>query len=338
MSVIPYGRHFITDDDINAVIKVLKSDFLTQGPAVKEFEDKFAKYVGAKYAVALTNGTAALHLGAIALGVKSGQKVLVTSLSFAASANCVRYCGADVEFVDIDPVTYNIDLKLLEQKLKDSPKGAYAGVIPVDFAGLPVDLEKVRSLANQYGLWIMEDACHAPGAEFQTSTGQWHKSGDGTFADLTVFSFHPVKHIALGEGGLITTNNEKLYKHLMTLRTHGITRDPAELIHNDGGWYYEMQELGFNYRISDILCGLGTSQLSRADQMLKRRQEIAAFYDKELKSLPLTLPKVNEKQRHAYHLYVIQVDNRKQVYDDLKKEGIYAQVHYLPIHKQPYHQ
>ena len=302
--IIPYGRQWITESDLEAVNNVLQSDFLTQGPAVKKFEDDFAEYVGSKFAVSVNNATAALHLSALVLNVSSGKKVLTTPITFAASSNCVRFCGGDVEFVDIDPVTYNIDLDALEKKLVSSKKGTYVGISPVDFAGLPLDMERLKTIADRHGLWIIEDACHAPGAEFQAKSGKWFRTGSSDFSNLTVFSFHPVKHIACGEGGMITTNDEKLYKHLLKLRSHGIARDPSELIKNDGGWYHEMQELGYNYRLPDILCALGSSQLKKANEGIKRRREIADYYNKELSKLPLILPKVNDHNLQELLLFV----------------------------------
>ncbi|WP_375560720.1 UDP-4-amino-4,6-dideoxy-N-acetyl-beta-L-altrosamine transaminase [Bernardetia sp. OM2101] len=336
---IPYGKQNITQDDINAVVETLKADFLTQGPKIDEFENKFADYVGSKYAVAVSNGTAALHLCALALNVTKKSKVITTPITFAASANCIKYCGGEVVFVDIDPKTSLIDLDKLEDLLKSHPKGTYEGIIPVDFMGLPVDLEKVRELADEYGLWIIEDACHAPGGYFMDSKNKRQNCGNGAYADLAIFSFHPVKHIASGEGGMITTNDKDLYDKLIKLRTHGITKNPDLLQENHGGWYYEMQELGYNYRISDILAALGTSQLSRADEMMQKRQEIAKRYDEAFKNTSICFfqyPK--DKIFHAYHLYVIQVENRKGLYDYLRENNIFAQVHYIPVHKMPYYQ
>ena len=281
---IPYGRQYISDDDIQVVIETLRSDYLTQGPKVKEFEDVFAKYIGCKYAVAVANGTAALHLCTLALGVQPGDKVITTPITFAASANCVRYTGGDVEFVDIDPETYLIDISKVKLLLENSPKGNYKGIIPVDFAGRAVNLEELKKIAIENNLWIIEDACHAPGGYFIDSMGQKKFCGKGEYAELSIFSFHPVKHIATGEGGMITTNNEDLYKKLLLYRTHGITKDSNLLIENHGGWYYEMQELGFNYRITDFQAALGISQLKRADGGLDRRREIAAKYEKSFKN------------------------------------------------------
>ena len=227
MDSIPYGKQNITQEDIDAVVEALRADYLTQGPKIKEVEDAFARYVGAEYAVAVSNGTAALHLCALALNLESGQKVITTPITFAASANCVRYCGAEVVFGDIDPETYLLDINSVRSLLENAPKGTYTGIIPVDFAGRPVNMEAFRKLADEYGLWIIEDACHAPGGSFQTSNGSTSKCGSGQFADLAIFSFHPVKHIASGEGGMITTNNSSLYKRLLALRTHGIVKDES---------------------------------------------------------------------------------------------------------------
>ena len=231
MNSIPYGKHNITQDDIIAFVNVLKSEFLTQGPKVKQFEEKFAEYVDAKYAVAVSNGTAALHLSALSL-FKPGDKVLTTPITFVATANCILYCGGEVDFVDIDPKTYLIDLNKLEDKLHSVPKGTYKGIIPVDFAGNPVNVEQFRQLARQNDLWIIEDASHSPGGYFIDSNNQHQYCGNGNYADLAIFSFHPVKHIAAGEGGMITTNNESLYQKLKLLRTHGITKDPDSLLEN----------------------------------------------------------------------------------------------------------
>jgi UDP-4-amino-4,6-dideoxy-N-acetyl-beta-L-altrosamine transaminase len=353
-SKIPYGRQNITQEDIDVVIEALQSDFLTQGPTISEFESRFANYVDAKYAIAVTNGTAALHLSALALSVKPGDKVITSSLTFAASANCIKYCGGDVHFIDIDPNTYLIDLDKVENLLKSVPKGTYTGIIPVDFAGRPVNLERCKKLAGEYGLWIIEDACHAPGASFVDSNGTAQKSGNGSFADLAIFSFHPVKHIATGEGGMITTNDEKLYKKLLTLRTHGITREPLNFKNsileaggniNDTiypGWYMEMQDLGYNYRITDFQCALGISQLQRADDGLKNRIAIAKKYDLAFQNnhnVKSTALEIDTKfiDKHAYHLYILLVEDRLGLYNHLKANGIFAQIHYYPVHLMPYY-
>ena len=334
-SIIPYGRQSINQSDIDAVTEALKSDFLTQGPRVKEFEDSFAKYVDAKYAVAVCNATAGLHLATLALGVSNGKSVITTPNTFVATSNSVLYSGGEVVFADIDPKTYCLDPNRVEDLLKKSP-GKHVGIMPVDFAGLPSRMEDFKTLSEKYGVWIIEDGCHAPGATFTTRNGI-QKVGNGNYADITSFSFHPVKHIACGEGGMLTTNDEKVYRKLMQLRTHGITKDRSEMTEYDGGWDYEMQVLGFNYRISDILCALGNSQLKRADESLDRRQKIADLYQKELSGLPLVLPHVESGSRHAYHLYVIRTEKRKELFDHLKMNDIYSQVHYIPVHQQPYY-
>lgn len=335
--IIPYGKQHITTEDVEAVNKVLLSDFLTQGPTINKLEEAFAQYVGAKYAVAVANGTAALHLCSLALNVKPGDKVITTPITFAASANCVRYAGGDVVFADIDPTTYTIDIAKVRALLAASPKGTYAGIIPVDFSGYPVNLEAFRQLADEYGLWIIEDACHAPGGYFVDSKGKKQMCGNGAFADLAIFSFHPVKHIAAGEGGMITTNSKALYDKLLLLRTHGITRNPDLLEENHGGWYYEMQELGYNYRLTDFQAALALSQLSRADAGLKRREAIAKKYDTAFADLGIVKQQRNVAAYNAYHLYVIEVDRRKELYDYLREAGIFSQVHYIPVHTMPYY-
>lgn len=335
---IPYGRQSITKEDIQAVNEVLVSDYLTTGPKVKEFEDKFADYLGTKYAVAVSNGTAALHLSALALGVNQKSKVITTPITFAASANCVRYCGGEVVFSDIDTNTFLLDVEKVRQKLVASPKGTYEGIIPVDFAGYPVNMEAFRALADEYGLWIIEDACHAPGGWFEDSKGIKQLCGNGIYADLAIFSFHPVKHIACGEGGMITTNNKELYHKLLQLRSHGMVyQGNPDLTENHGGWYMELQDLGYNYRIPDILCALGISQLSRAEQGLERRKAIAKKYDEAFSNSSVQTYIPISNVGHAYHLYIIQVDNRKALYDTLRQKGIYAQIHYIPVHTMPYY-
>jgi len=341
---IPYGKQFINDDDIESVISVLKSDYLTQGPMVAKFEEKFAKYVGAKYAVVVSNGTAALHLSALALGVNDKSKVITTPITFAASANCIRYCGGEVVFSDINGSTATIDLIALRKLLQTSTKGTYQGIIPVDLAGYPINMEEVKKIADEFGLWIIEDACHSPGGYFTDSKGIKQFCGNGNYADLTVFSFHPVKHITTGEGGMITTNNEDLYKKLLLLRTHGITKDSNILTENHGGWYYEMQELGFNYRLPDILCALGISQLQRSDENIKKRKEIADTYDQVFENVEeIEIVSGNNKEllnngiSHAYHLYIIRTKKRKELYNYLREHNIFVQVHYIPLNIMPYY-
>lgn len=349
MNSIPYGKQNITQADIDAVVEVLKADYLTQGPKIKEFEDAFASYVDAKYAVAVSNGTAALHLCALALNVSKGQKVITTPITFAASANCVRYCGGEVVFGDIDPETYLLDINSVRELLEASPKGTYSGVIPVDFAGSAVDLESYRKLANEYGLWIIEDACHAPGGSFVKTNGQESKCGSGEYADLAIFSFHPVKHIASGEGGMITTNDESLYHRLLALRTHGIVKDDnlytnsvdfasgIEKAESYPLWYMEMQELGYNYRLTDFQAALGLSQLQRADEGINRRREIASTYEKAFRDKDFIKGQSGVVNGHAYHLYVIEVDNRLGLYNYLRENHVYAQIHYIPCHLMPYY-
>lgn len=336
--VIPYGRQYITDEDIQVVVETLRSDYLTQGPKITEFEHAFAKYVGVEHAVAVNNATAGLHLAACALGIKPGDKVIVTPMTFAASANCVRYCGGEVVFCDIDKDTYLMDVVKLRQLLFENPKGTFKGIIPVDFAGYPQNLEELKEIADEYGLWILEDACHAPGGYFVDRSGERQYCGNGRFANAGVFSFHPVKHIATGEGGMVTTNDEELYKKLCLYRTHGITKDVALLHENHGGWYYEMQELGFNYRMTDFQAALGVSQLSRANTGLSRRQEIANRYDEAFQDIQgIKIPYRAGNVYHAFHLYVIQVEDRLGLYNYLRANKILAQVHYVPVHLQPYY-
>ena len=346
---IPYGKQNITDEDIHAVVDALKSDYLTQGPKILEFETAFSKYIGAEYAVSVSNGTAALHLCALALNIQPGDKVITTPITFAASANCVRYCGGEVVFSDIDPETYLLDIDKVRVLLEKSPKETYKGIIPVDFAGRATNLEAYRKLADEFGLWIIEDACHAPGGYFVDSKNQKQNCGNGNFADLAIFSFHPVKHIATGEGGMITTNNKELYKKLLVLRTHGITRATDSfqnsmefasgelLATNDQwpGWYMEMQTLGYNYRLTDFQAALGLSQLKRADEGLARRKEIAEKYNQAFKEKPFIKEQSGVVDGHAYHLYILEVENRLGLYNHLKENGIFAQIHYIPCHLMP---
>jgi UDP-4-amino-4,6-dideoxy-N-acetyl-beta-L-altrosamine transaminase len=338
--IIPYGRQTITEEDIEAVVSTLRSDFLTQGPKIVEFEKVFAEYSGAKYAVAVSNGTAALHLCAMALDVKPGTRVITTPITFAASANCVKYCGGEVYFADIDPETFLLDISKVKELIGKHPKGFFSGIIPVDFAGNAVNLEAFRKLADEHGLWIIEDACHAPGGYFIDSKNNKQKCGNGNWADLAIFSFHPVKHIATGEGGMITTNNKELYEKLLLFRTHGITKDSSKYKNTSeeiaqGPWYYEMQELGYNYRLTDFQAALGISQLDRADVNLERRKQIAKRYDEAFENS--TVAKPLSTRGHAYHLYVIRSSGRAALYDHLREHNIFAQVHYVPVHLMPYY-
>jgi UDP-4-amino-4,6-dideoxy-N-acetyl-beta-L-altrosamine transaminase len=353
---IPYGRQNITEEDIEAVVSTLKSDYLTQGPKIAEFEEAFANYVDSTYAVAVSNGTAALHLCAMALEVIEGDKVITTPITFAASANCVRYCGGEVVFSDIDPQTYLLDINKVRELLEASPQGTYKGIIPVDFAGRAVDLEAFRELADEYGLWIIEDSCHAPGGSFEDSSGKKQTCGSGKFADLAIFSFHPVKHIASGEGGMITTNDKALYEKLLSLRTHGITKNeetyknsvefaigtdesqtPNPASRDYPAWYMEMQDLGYNYRITDFQSALGSSQLKRADEGLERRREIAKKYYEAFVNKDFIKGQSGVVEGHAYHLYVLEVKDRLGLYNYLRENQIFAQIHYIPCHLMPYY-
>ncbi|SFN73610.1 UDP-4-amino-4,6-dideoxy-N-acetyl-beta-L-altrosamine transaminase [Salegentibacter flavus] len=353
---IPYGRQNITEEDIEAVVSTLKSDYLTQGPRIAKFEEAFAAYVDSKYAVAVSNGTAALHLCAMALNVQPGDKVITTPITFAASANCVRYCGGEVVFADIDPESYLLDINKVRELLEASPKGTYQGIIPVDFAGRAVNLEEFRQLAEEYDLWIIEDACHAPGGYFEDAKSQKQLCGNGNFADLAIFSFHPVKHIASGEGGMITTNDKELYEKLLRLRTHGIIKDESKYKNTPEfaigldesripnpesrsypNWYMEMQELGYNYRLTDFQAALGNSQLKRADEGLAKRREIAATYLKAFKEKDYIKGQSGVVEGHAYHLYVLEVEDRLGLYNYLRENKIFAQIHYIPCHLMPYY-
>ncbi|MFG0590572.1 UDP-4-amino-4,6-dideoxy-N-acetyl-beta-L-altrosamine transaminase [Myroides odoratimimus] len=346
-NIIPYGKQNITQEDIQAVIETLKGDYLTQGPKIKEFEDKFAEYIGAKYAIAVANGTAALHLAALALEVKPGQKVITTPITFAASANCVQYCGGEVVFGDIDPETYLLDVNSVRRLLEEAPKGTYVGIIPVDFAGRAVNLEEFRKLADEYGLWIIEDACHAPGGYFIDSKEKEQWCGNGVYADLAIFSFHPVKHIASGEGGMITTNDDKLYDRLLRLRTHGIVKsndlytNTVEFAGGENGeypgWYMEMQTLGYNYRLTDFQAALGITQLSRASQGMTRRREIANNYSNAFEGMSFVKGMSGKVVGHAYHLFILEVEDRLGLYNYLRTQNIFAQIHYIPCHLMPYY-
>jgi len=351
--IIPYGQQSITQDDIHAVIEALNSNFLTQGPKINEFESKFASYIGSEYAVAVSNGTAALHLCALALNVKNGHKVITTPITFAASANCIKYCSGDVVFSDIDPNSYLLDISKVRLLLESSPNGTYQGIITVDFAGRAVNLEEFRNLADEFGLWIIEDACHAPGGYFIDKKNQKQNCGNSNFADLAIFSFHPVKHIACGEGGMITTNNKELYTKLLKLRTHGITKTSDEFV-NDlkwaqgednksiednkyPGWYMEMQQLGYNYRLTDFQAALGISQLKRANLGIEKRIKIAEKYNNAFSNCTFIKGHSGLVKGHAYHLYIIEVKNRYGLYNFLKDNNIFAQIHYIPTHLMPYY-
>ncbi|MGG7035234.1 MAG: UDP-4-amino-4,6-dideoxy-N-acetyl-beta-L-altrosamine transaminase [Flavobacterium sp.] len=332
--VIPYGRQSITQADIQAVIETLQSDFLTQGPKIAEFEKKFAEYIGCKYAVAVNNATAGLHIAVMAMGLQKGERVITTPITFAASANCVKFVDGEVWFADIDRDTYLLSLEKTRELIESKPKGFFKGIIPVDFAGLPVNLEAFRKLAQEHDLWIIEDACHAPGGWFIDSKGDQQRCGNGVYADAAVFSFHPVKHIACGEGGMVTTNSEEVFKKLLLLRSHGITKE--NMSENPGGWFYEMQTLGFNYRLTDFQAALGITQLAKNEEGVARRNEIANRYKEAFKG-KLNFQSLPGKSYNAHHLFVIEVENRKEMYDFLHKNKVLAQIHYVPVHQLPYY-
>ena len=352
---IPYGRQSIDDADIEAVVKVLKSDYLTTGPAVAAFEKKVADYVGAKYAVAVSNGTAALHVACLAAGIGEGDEVITTPITFAASANCVLYCGGTPVFADIDPDTYNISPVELERKITSRTKA----IIPVHYTGQPCDMDAILEIARKHDLLVIEDGAHALGASYKGMK-------IGSIADMTCFSFHPVKPVTTGEGGMIVTDNEELYRKLVLYRSHGITRDndmmqqyedqlwqstapalqeAAEMLRGDvmdpGGWYYQQLELGYNYRITDIACALGASQMDKLDRFLERRRQIAKKYDEAFADIPqIKTPWQQEGCQSGWHLYMVQTmeRSRREVFDGLRQAGIGVNVHYIPVYRHPYYQ
>lgn len=337
---IPYSRQWIDEVDIEAVVEVLRSDFLTQGPAVEAFEEAFAQVHGVAHAVAHCNATAALHTACIALGVGPGDWVWTAPNSFVASANCALYCGAGVDFVDIDPVTRNMSTTALAEKLEAAKEAGRLPkvVIPVDFSGLPVDLSEMRQLADRFGFAIIEDASHAVGATYKG------RPIGGQYADITVFSFHPVKIVTTAEGGMCTTQDDELAHRLRLLRSHGITRNSADMTApSEGGWYYQQVTLGFNYRLTDLQAALGRSQLMRLPELHAAREARARRYDTLLERLPLHLPARLNDRTSAHHLYVIGVDetatkaSRAQIFANLREAGVAANVHYIPIHLQPHY-
>ncbi len=340
--MIPYARQSISEEDIEAIAAVLKSDWLTQGPAIGRFEKAVAEYAGAKYAVAISSATAALHIACLSLGLGLGDILWTSPNTFVASANCGLYCGAWVDFVDIDPRSYNIGIAALEKKLDAAEKEGKLPkvVIPVHFAGQSCEMAKIRDLAKRYGFYLIEDASHAIGGIYQGK-----KVGSCVYSDLTVFSFHPVKIITTGEGGMVLTNRKELYQKLIRLRSHGITRDPAFMTKEpDGPWYYQQVDLGFNYRMTDIQAALGFSQLQRIAEFIRKRRLLAERYHKMLEGLPLTLPWQHPDTDSAYHLYVIRLQldkirkTHRQVFEELRKRGIGVNLHYIPVHTQPYYQ
>jgi len=339
--VIPYGRQSIDEADVRAVSEVLRSDFITQGPVVPRFESAVADYCQVPHAVAVNSATSALHVACLALDVGPGDRVWTSPNTFVASANCAIYCGATVDFVDIDPVTYNMSTEALATRLAEAEKSATLPkvVIPVHFSGLPCDMQAIHGLAHRYGFRVIEDASHAIGARHGDKL-----TGDCSFSDVTVFSFHPVKIITTAEGGLATTRSRELARRMQLYRSHGVTREPTELERQDqGSWYYEQTCLGFNYRLTDLQSVLGMSQLQRVEQWIKRRHAIADMYDVALSDLPLILPVRPAHTRSALHLYVVQVDTtrtkytRKVVFERLVAAGVRPGVHYIPVHLQPYY-
>ena len=331
--MISYGKQSINQDDIDAVVDVLKSDFLTQGPKVVEFENDLANYCEAKYAKAVNNGTAALHLAYLAIGLEQGDIVWTTPNTFVATANAALYCGATVDFVDIDPKTYNLSIDYLKEKLIQAKKDNKLPklVVPVHFAGQSCEMKAIWKLSKEYGFKVIEDACHALGGEYLNN-----KVGNCEYSDMAVFSFHPVKMITTGEGGAITTNNEKLNEKIELLRSHGIAKDATKFDNqSDGDWYYEQRALGFNYRLTDIQAALGISQLKRLDSFVARRREIVKQYFDKLDNsvLPYQHPDANS----SWHLFVIQTEDRKATYKQLKTQGIMTQVHYIPVTSQPFY-
>lgn len=335
-SFLPYGRQTIEDEDVRAVQEVLRSDWLTQGPTVERFEHALAERCGARHAVAVCNGTAALHLAALAAGIGPGDRVLTSPMTFVATANCIAYAGGTPGFVDVDPETLNLDPDALERRLVAGP--AVRGVIAVHFAGCPAAMEAISASARRRGLVVIEDASHALGASWRDASGTWRQVGASSHSDMTTLSFHPVKHLTTGEGGAILTDRDDLAERLRVLRTHGIVRDRARLERWDGPWSYEMQELGFNYRITDLQCALGLAQLGRLTTWIERRSEIVARYRAALADdARVRLVHEPAGTRPAWHLFTVQVPGRGAVYARLRERGIGAQVHYQPVHLQPWY-
>lgn len=342
MTTIPYGRQDIAQSDIDAVVEVLRSDFLTQGPVVPRFERMVADYCGARHAVAVNSATSALHIACLALGLGSGDWLWTSPITFVASANCALYCGAHVDFVDIDPQSYNLCPKALERKLIEAEQSGRLPkiVVPVHLCGQSCDMAAIHSLAKRYGFRVIEDASHAIGGRYKDTP-----VGNCRYSDITVFSFHPVKIITSAEGGMALTNDDRLANRMELLRSHGITRDPALMTHPpDGPWYYQQVELGYNYRMTELQGALGLSQMSRIDSYVKRRHDIMRRYDERLASFPLITPKQQEDAYSALHLYVIRLRldcvarSHRDVFITLRDQGIGANLHYIPVHTQPYYQ
>lgn len=339
--MIPYGRQNISDADIEAVVAVLRSDWLTQGPAIEQFEREVARLTGARYAVAVSNATAGLHIGCMALGLGPGDVLWTSPNTFVASANCALYCGASVDFVDIDPRTYNMSVDALAAKLEHAARQGRLPkvVVPVHFAGQSCDMAAIHELARRYGFAVLEDASHAIGGRYRDQA-----VGSCAFSDAAVFSFHPVKIVTTAEGGMVLTNRPEVYQRLLRLRSHGITRDPALMeTPPDGPWDYEQLDLGYNYRLTDMQAALGLSQLTRLDAFVERRHALARRYGQLLEGLPLVLPHSDPQAYSALHLYVVRVQpgahgkSRRQVFDELRARGIGVNVHYIPVHTQPHY-
>ncbi len=332
-SMLAYGRQFIDDDDIDAVVNVLKSDYLTTGPTIERFEKELSEYVGSSYAVTFSSGTAALHAACFAAGVTEGAEVITTPITFVASANCVLYSGGTPVFADVDPIHYNIDPVSVEKLVTEKTKA----IIPVDFTGQPADYKELRRIADENGLVIIEDGAHALGAEYEGKKV-------GSFSDMTMFSFHPVKHITTGEGGVITTDNPVFYEKLKLFRTHGITRDTHQLEQNRKSWEYEMQFLGYHYRMTDIQAALGSSQLNKLERFLTLRRAYAAKYDEAFRNLEgVEIPCQLKDTKSSWHLYVLRLSGklaplRTEVFESLRAENIGVNVHYMPVHLQPHYQ
>lgn len=333
---IPYGKQWIDENDIQSAIKVFQSDWLTQGPKIQEFEGALSSYCGSKYAVAVSSGTAALHLANLAIGHREGDKIITSPITFVVSSNSVIYAGGTPIFADICEDSFNINPAEMRNQIIKHPE--IKGIISVYFAGLIPEVEEIYNIAKENDLWIIEDACHAFGGRWKDSKGVEHIVGDCAYSDMATFSFHPVKHITTGEGGVILTNNKELYKKLLILRNHGITKDPEMLMENHGDWYYEMQNLGFNYRMTDIQAALGLSQLEKSDQWIHRRNYLIKRYDEFLIPMDEVVPQCHPpEQKNSFHLYVAKFERRKKLYEFLRCKNIYTQVHYIPIHLQPYY-
>ena len=328
--MIPYGRQTIEEDDVQAVVDVLRSDYLTTGPKIAEFEKMVADYVGAKYAVAISNGTSALHAACFAAGIQAGDEVITTPLTFAASSNCVLYCGGTPVFADVDPKTYNIDPEDIRRKITDKTKA----IIAVHLAGQPCDMDEIHKIAKEHDLLVIEDGAHALGSVYKGKK-------IGTLSDMTTFSFHPVKPITTGEGGMIVTDNKEFYQKMMLFRSHGITRDENLMTRNDGPWFYQQLDLGYNYRITDIQCALGCSQMKKLDRFLARRKEIVAHYNEAFADCEnIVTPHQLPETESGWHLYIVQVKNcdRRKVFETLREQGIAVNVHYIPVYMHPYYQ